>query len=90
MLPDLRIELPDEAHAESLRASLLQSYDVETVPVDGYVELRIGLLDFSPERRIVGALNAIDSWLVGADLDSICVHLDGKSYTLHTPPRVEA
>jgi hypothetical protein len=90
MLPDLRIDLPDEAHAESLRASLPQSYDVETVPVDGYVELRIGLLDFTPESRVVGALNAIDSWLVGANLDSIRVHLDGKSYTLHTPSSGEA
>ena len=90
MLPDLRIDLPDVAHAESLRASLPRSYEVETMPVDGYVELRIGLLDFSPESRVVGALNAIDSWLVGAGLDSIRVHLDGKSYTLHTPSSAEA
>ena len=85
MHPPLRIELPDAAQAESLRR-LLQPFDVETVPVNGHVEVRIQLLDRNPERRVVDALNAIDLWLLGAGMSFVRVHLDGSSYTLHAPP----
>jgi hypothetical protein len=85
MHPELRIELPDEARAESLRR-LLQPFEVETVPVDGYVELRIALLDRNPEGRVVDALNAVDTWLLTAGLASVRVHLDESTYTVHAPP----
>lgn len=89
MHPELRIELPDEARAESLRG-LLEPFDVETVPVDGYVELRITLLDRNPEGRVVDALNAVDTWLLTAGLASVRVHLDESTYTVHAPPGAAA
>jgi hypothetical protein len=85
MHPPLRVELPDEAHAESLRR-LLRPFDVETVPVNGSFEVQIDLLDRNPEARVVDALNTIDRWLLTAGLPYVRVHLDGSSYTLHAPP----
>lgn len=84
MHPPLRIEVPDEAHAERLRG-YLQTFDVETVAVDGHWEVRVGLFDRNPERRVVTALSAIDAWLSTAGVSSVQIHLDGSSYTLHAP-----
>jgi hypothetical protein len=81
----VRIEVPDETHAAGLRRRL-QPFDVETVAVDGRIEVRIELLDLNPERRVVDVLNAIDSWLPTAGLAFVRVHLDGSTYTLHAPP----
>jgi hypothetical protein len=89
MHPPLRIELPDEGCAESLRR-LLQSFEVETVAVNGSFEVRIDLLDRNPEARVVDALNTIDRWLPTAGLPFVRVHLDGSSYTLHAPPLAHA
>jgi hypothetical protein len=80
----LRVELPDEAHAESLRR-LLRPFEVETVAVDGGLEVQIDLLDRNPEARVVDALDVIDRRLLSAGLPSVRVHLDGSSYTLHAP-----
>lgn len=85
MHPPLRIELPDESRAESLRR-LLQQFDVQTVAVNGSFEVRIDLLDRNPEARVVDALNVIDRWLLTAELPYVRVHLDGSTYTLHAPP----
>lgn len=85
MHPSLRIELPDESRAESLRR-LLQPFDVETVAVNGSFEVRIDLMDRNPEARVVDALNVIDRWLLTAELPFVRVHLDGSTYTLHAPP----
>jgi hypothetical protein len=87
MHPPLRIEVPDERHAESLRRHL-QPFDVETVAVDGHCEVRVELVEINPERRIVNALGGIDAWLATVDIPSVRVHLDGSSYMLHGPPRV--
>jgi hypothetical protein len=84
MRPPLRIEVPDEAHAEMLRRHL-QPFDVETVAVDGYYEVQVELRDRNPQSRIVNALNAIDMWLLTAGLPSVQVHLDDSSYTLQAP-----
>jgi hypothetical protein len=81
----LRIEVPDERQAASLRRHL-QPFDVETVVVDGHCEVRIQLVEVNPERRVVSALTAIDAWLATAGVPSVRVHLDGSSYTLHGPP----
>lgn len=81
----LTVELPDEALANSLGAQL-QPFQVETVAVDGYWEVRVRMIERNPESRVGNALTAIDAWLVTADVDSIQVHLDGKSYTLSSPP----
>ncbi len=81
----LTVELPDEAHASSLGAQL-QPFHVETVPVDGYWEVRVRLIERNPESRIGNALTAIDAWLVTAEIGSIQVHVDGRSYTLAGPP----
>lgn len=81
----LRIEVPDEAHAAGLRRQL-QPFEVETVDVDGHVEVRIELLDRNPEGRVVDVLNAIDGWLPTAGLTFVRVHLDGSTYTVHAPP----
>jgi hypothetical protein len=89
MQPALTIEVPDELHASTLRG-FLQPFDVETAPVNGFVELRVVLVDFNPESRVVAALNAIDTWLVTSGLPSVRVHLDGSSYTLHVQPAPEA
>ncbi len=80
----LRIEVADESQAQSLRRRL-QPFDVETVRVDGHVEVRVVLIEMNPERRIVNALSAIDAWLASAGIGSVRVHLDGSSYTLHAP-----
>lgn len=74
-----------EVHAESLRR-LLQPFDVETVAVNGSFEVRIDLLDRNSEARVIDALNAIDRWLLTAELSFVRVHLDGNLYTLHAPP----
>jgi hypothetical protein len=79
-----RIEVVDEPSARELRR-FLSRFAVETVAVDGHYELQIGLVEINPERRIVHALNAIDSWLSTGAADSVRVHLDGSSYTLHAP-----
>ena len=84
MQPPLRIEVPDEAHAETLR-SHLQPFDVETVVVDGFYEVRVELSDRNSESRVVDALNAIDLWLLTAGLSSVRVNLGDSSYTLHAP-----
>jgi hypothetical protein len=85
MHPPIRIELPDDTHAAAL-SRLLPASDVETVAVDGHVEVRVGLLDSNPDRRVVDTLNAVDLWLRAGGLSSVRVHLDGGSYTLHAPP----
>jgi hypothetical protein len=89
MHPSLRVDVPDEERAASLRRRL-QPFDVEIEPVDGHLELRVGLVDFNPERRVGEALSAIDGWLVTSGLQSVRIHLDGSSYTLHVPPAPEA
>jgi hypothetical protein len=85
MRPPLTVELPDQLQAVSLR-SRLQLFDVETIAVDGHWELRINLVDQNPESRIAAALNAIDAWLAADGVNSVRVHLDGSSYTLHVQP----
>lgn len=79
------IEVADAAAAESLKHAV-GTNDVDVVPVDGHVELRVGLLGHNPESRVVAVLNAIDGWLVDSHVDAVRVKLDGTSYTLH-PPR---
>ncbi|MDX6398120.1 MAG: hypothetical protein QOJ43_1528 [Gaiellaceae bacterium] len=82
----LTIELADETLVEALRPHL-QPFDVDTVEVEDHWELRIQLVERNPESRVVNALNAIDEWLLTAAVESVRVHLDGSSYTLHVPPR---
>jgi hypothetical protein len=83
----LRIEVADAGEAEALRRHL-QPFDVETVVVDGHVEVRVQLVELNPERRVVNALNAVDAWLVSSGVPFARVHLDGSSYTLHAQPHV--
>ena len=78
----LRIEVPDEEYAASLRR-LLQPYDVETQMVNGHCEITVDFVERNPERRITDVLNAIDRWLPRAGLPLVKVHLDGSSYTLN-------
>jgi uncharacterized protein with PIN domain len=85
MHPYLMIELPDETVAEELRRHL-QSFDVDAVEAETHWELRIQLVERNPEIRIKSALRAIDSWLPEAGVESVRVHLDGRSYTLHAEP----
>ena len=85
MHSQLRIEVSDEAGAETLRRHL-EPFDVETVVVDGFYEVQVELCDRNSERRVVSALNAIDVWPLTAGLSSVRVNLDGSSYTLHAPP----
>ena len=86
MHPPLRIELPDEQHAASLRR-FLQPYDVETQTVNGHCEISVAFVERNPERRITDVLNAIDQWLPTAGLPLVKVHLDGSAYTLSAPPK---
>jgi hypothetical protein len=85
MHPPLRIEVPEPTLAEDLRRQL-QPFDVETVAVDGYTEVRINLTQRNPEARVVDVLNVVDAWLLAVGVPSVRVHLDGNSYTLHAPP----
>jgi hypothetical protein len=78
----LRIEVPDQKHAETLRRCL-QPDGVETVAVEGHCEVRVDLLDLNPDNRIVAALNAVEQWLQSAGLAFVRVHLNEHSYTLH-------
>jgi hypothetical protein len=82
MQPPLRIEIPDEQRAVSLRRSL-QPHDVETKAVDGHFEVRVDLIKRNPESRIGNVLSAIDQWLQNADLPFVQIHLHGIPYTLH-------
>jgi hypothetical protein len=82
MQQPLRIEVPDEEHAASLRR-FLQRYDVETRTMDGHCEISVDFVE--PERRITDVLNAIDQWLPTAGLPLVKLHLDGSSYTLSAP-----
>ena len=80
----LRIEVPDEHHAAALSLSL-QTYEVERRAVDGHFELRVDFVERKPESRVGKVLNAIDEWLLTAELPFVRIHLDGNSYTLHRP-----
>ena len=80
----IRIEVPDEEHAASLRR-FLQLHDVETATMNGHCEVSVGFVEGNPERRIVELLNTIDRWLPTTKLQHVQVHLDGSSYTLTTP-----
>lgn len=80
----LKIEVPDEQCATSLRLSLAP-HNVETHAVDGHFEVRVDFMDRSPETRLVKVLNAIDQWLLTTEVPFVRVHLDGSSHTLHRP-----
>jgi hypothetical protein len=80
----IRIEVPDEEHAASLRR-FLQLRDVATSTVNGHCEVSVDFIERNPERRIVDLLSAIDRWLPTTGLQHVQVHLDGSSYTLTTP-----
>ena len=82
----LRIEL-DAASADSLSREL-SSFHPEVVRVDGVAEVRLELVAGNPERRIVEALNLIDTWLARSGTRSVRVHLDGRAYTLNAPADV--
>jgi hypothetical protein len=84
MQEPLVIEVPDPRDAEALRRHL-QPFDIETVAVDGRCEVRVALVERNPERRVVNALNAIDEWLMTAEVPFVRVQLDGNTYTLHRP-----
>ena len=81
----LTIELPERQLAEDLRREL-QPFDVDVLAIDGHWELRIHLFEQNPEGRVTRALHAIDGWLPSSGVDSVRVHLDGSTYTLHAPP----
>jgi len=87
--PPLRITVPDESLADALRRRL-RSFDVETRPVDGQIDLEVALRDRNPERRINDVLKTVDRWLVSSGVASVQVHLDGSTYTLHAPVEEEA
>jgi hypothetical protein len=82
MQPPLRVEVPDEEHAASLRRHL-QPFDVETHTVSGHCE--VSVVVWNPRSSVVDVLNAVDRWLLTADLPLVTVHLDGSSYTLSAP-----
>jgi hypothetical protein len=82
MQPPLRVEVPDEEHAASLRRHL-QPFDVETHTVSGHCE--VSVVVWNPGSSVVDVLNAVDRWLLTADLPLVTVHLDGSSYTLSAP-----
>jgi hypothetical protein len=88
MHPPLRITVPDESLAETLRRRL-RAFDVEAQAVDGHVDLEVALRERNPERRIKDVLHTVDTWLVSTGLESVQVHLDGNSYTLHAPAATE-
>lgn len=79
--PPLRVVLPDEARARSLRAAL-EPFGVEIEPVDGHYEVSVELIDRNPDGRLVSALSAIDRWLIAEDLPFVQVDLDGAVYTI--------
>jgi len=87
--PPLRITVPDESLADALRRRL-RSFDVETRPVDGQIDLEVALRDRNPERRNNDVLKTVDRWLVSSGVASVQVHLDGSTYTLHAPVEEEA
>jgi hypothetical protein len=87
--PPLRITVPDESLADALRRRL-RSFDVETRPVDGQIDLEVALRDRNPERRINDVLKTVDRWLVSSGVASVQVQLDGNTYTLHAPVEEEA
>ena len=84
MHPPLRVVLPDEARARSLRDAL-EPFWVEIDAVDGHYEMSIELVDRDPDSRVVNALGVIDRWLMTADLPFVQVHLDGAAYTITSP-----
>jgi hypothetical protein len=80
----LRVVLPDEASAHSLRRAL-EPIGVEIENVDGHYEMSVELVDHDPESRVVNALGAIDRWLTTGELLFVQVHLDGAVYTITSP-----
>ena len=84
MRSPLTIEVPDEQCATSLSLSL-QTYEVERHPVDSHFEVRVGFLERNHESQVGKVLNAIDNWLLTAELPFVRIHLDGTSYTLYRP-----
>ena len=84
MHPPLRVVLPDEARARSLRRAL-QPFGVEVEAVDGHYEVRVELIDRNPESRVVNALDVIDRWLLTGELPFVQVYLDGTLYTINSP-----
>ena len=84
MHPPLRVVLPDEARARSLRRAL-EPFGVEIQAVDGSYEVLVELVERNPERRVVNALDVIDRWLLNGDLPFVRVHLDGTLYTINAP-----
>ena len=82
--PPLRVELPDEARARSLRRAL-EPFEVEIEAVDGHYEVSVELIDRNPESRVVNALDVIDHWLMTGDLSFVQVHLGGAVYTINSP-----
>jgi hypothetical protein len=81
MQSPLKIVVPDEQRAASLRHSLQPNY-VETRAVDGYFEVRVALMTHNPASRIGRVLTAIDQWLQNADVPSVQIHLSGVPHTL--------
>jgi hypothetical protein len=88
-LPPLRVEVPDESFARTLIRQL-QPLDAESVAVDGYYEVGIELHERNPEQRVGKALSSIDAWLAASGLQSVRVHVEGCSHTLHVLPAREA
>ena len=84
MHPPLRVEVPDEAHATSL-LGYLQPFEVEMHTVNGHCEVSVDFVVRNPGSSVVDVLNAVDRWLLTADLPHVTVHLDGSSYTLSAP-----
>jgi hypothetical protein len=82
--PPLRVVLPDEEGARSLRRAL-EPFGVEIEAVDGHNEVSIELIDLHPESRVVSALDVIDRLLMTGDLPFVQVHLDGALYTISSP-----
>ena len=80
----LRVVLPDEPSAHSLRRAL-EPIGVEIESVDGQYEVSVELVDDYPESRVVNALRVIDRWPTTGELPFVQVHLDGVVYTITSP-----
>ncbi len=84
MHPPLRVVLPDEARARSLRHAL-EPIGVEIVAVDGHYEVSVELIHPNRESSVVNALGVIDHWLTTGDLPFVQVYLDGAVHTITSP-----
>jgi hypothetical protein len=82
--PPFRVEVTTLVLAEALRRRL--PLETEIAAVDGHYEVGIELRGRNPEKAVVSALKAIDSWLLESGVPSVRIHLDGTSHTLHAWP----